>query len=164
MPEYDAASQPLDILISGLYIPELDNGFLSQSLRLGTARRATIESSSVYLEYISIVDVVALAGYASATTNWRNVINCYFQPPITAKSWHSARTQAESKYINPRITGDMRGKTAVVPFNVAVSVLCRLPATKDQAIADIHRIYREQSDILSRFEMKPSLDAALGWG
>ena len=165
MTEYELQQIPLNLLISGLYINELDNGFLSQSLRNDTVRRATIESSSVYLEFVSIVDVVSLAGYSTATSNWRNVINCYFDRPFTAvHQWSTLRAQAHRKYIAPRIsTSDsLHGKTAVVPFKVAVGVLTRLPATKERAIADIHRIYREQNEILRRFELTPSLDAALG--
>ena len=157
---------PLNLLISGLYINELDNGFLSQSLRNDTVRRATIESSSVYLEFVSIVDVVSLAGYSTATSNWRNVINCYYKPPFVVHQWSTLRAQAHRKYIAPRIsTSDsLHGKTAVVPFKVAVSVLTRLPATKERAIADIHRIYAEHEAIVKRFELKasPLLDAALG--
>lgn len=158
MTDHDAASQPLALLTSGLYINELDNGFLSQSLRNDTVRRATIESSSAYLELISIVDVVALAGYSAATSNWRNIINCYFKPPFVVHQWSSLRAQAQRKYIAPKIStcANLHGKTAVVPFKVAVGVLTRLPATKERAIADIHRIYREQNEILLRFEMQPS--------
>ena len=164
MTEYEAASQPLALLISGLYINELDNGFLSQSLRNDTVRRATIESSSTYLELISIVDVVALAGYSAVTSNWRNTINCYYKPPFVVHQWSTLKMQAQRKYIAPKIStsANLHGKTAVVPFKVAVGVLTRLPATKERAIEDIHRIYREQNEILRRFEMTPSLDAALG--
>ena len=158
---------PLALLISGLYIAEGDAGFLSQSLRNDTVRRATIESGSTYAEFISIVDIVALAGYAAPTSNWRNVVHCYFDRPFTAAhQWSTLRAQAHRKYIAPRIsTSDsLHGKTAVVPFKVAVSVLTRLPATKERAIADIHRIYAEHEAIVKRFELKasPSLNAALG--
>ncbi len=160
MTNYETAELHLDDLISGLYIPEGDEGYLSGLLRSPKIRRANIKAGyDVDIELVSIVDVVSLAGYASATTNWRNIINCYFQPTIMAKSWLASRTQAKSKYINPRITGDMRGKTAVVPFNVAVSVLCRLPATKDQAIADVHRIYSVRDELMKQFYMQP-----LSWG
>ena len=164
MTDHEAASQPLALLISGLYINEFDNGFLSQSLRNDTVRRATIESSSTYLELISIVDVVALAGYSAVTSNWRNTINCYYKPPFVVHQWSTLRAQAQRKYIAPKIStsANLHGKTAVVPFKVAVGVLTRLPATKERAIEDIHRIYREQNEILRRFEMTPSLDAALG--
>ena len=158
MTDYELQQVPLNLLIAGLYINELDNGFLSQSLRNDTVRRATIESSSVYLELVSIVDVVASAGYSAATSNWRNVINCYFKPPFVVHQWSTLRAQAQRKYIAPKIStsANLHGKTAVVPFKVAVGVLTRLPATKERAIADIHRIYREQNEILLRFEMQPS--------
>ena len=157
MTNYELQQVPLNLLISGLYINELDNGFLSQSLRNDTVRRATIESSSIYLEFISIVDVVSLAGYSAAASNWRNIINCYYKPPFLAHQWSTLRLQAQRKYIAPKISTNaaMHGKTAVVPFKVAVGVLARLPATKDQAIADIHRIYAEQHEILRKFEMQP---------
>lgn len=165
MTDYELQQVPLNLLISGLYINELDNGFLSQSLRNDTVRRATIESSSTYLELVSIVDVVALAGYSAATSNWRNIINCYFKPPFNVHQWSTLRAQAQRKYIAPKIStsASLHGKTAVVPFKVAVGVLTRLPATKERAIADIHRIYREHDAIVKRFEMTPSLDAALGF-
>ena len=156
---------PLALLISGLHINELDNGFLSQALRLSGVRRATIESGSTYAEFISIVDVVSLAGYSAATSNWRNVVHCYFDRPFTAAhQWSLVRAQAQRKFLSPKITtsDSLHGKTAVVPFKVAVSVLTRLPATKERAIADIHRIYREHDAIVKRFEMTPPLDAALG--
>lgn len=155
---------PLNLLISGLYINELDNGFLSQSLRNDTVRRATIESSNAYLELISIVDVVALAGYSAATSNWRNIINCYYKPPFNVHQWSTLRAQAQRKYIAPKIStsSNLHGKMAVVPFKVAVGVLTRLPATKERAIADIHRIYAEHAAIVKRFELTPPLDAALG--
>ncbi len=158
MTEYELQQMPLNFLIAGLYINELDNGFLSQSLRNDTVRRATIESGNTYLELISIVDVIALAGYANATSNWRNVINCYYKPPFVVHQWSTLRSQAQRKYIAPKIStcANLHGKTAVVPFKVAVGVLTRLPATKERAIADIHRIYREQDEILLRFEMQPS--------
>lgn len=164
MTQDELTQAPLALLISGLYIAEGDAGFLSGLLRSPDIRRATIESSSVYLELISIVDVVALAGYSAATSNWRNVINCYYKPPFVVHQWSTLRAQAQRKYIAPRIsTSDsLHGKTAVVPFKVAVGVLTRLPATKERAIADIHRIYREHDAIVKRFEMTPSLDAALG--
>ena len=166
MTDYELQQVPLALLISGLYVNELDNGFLSQSLRNDTVRRATIESSSVYLELISIVDVVALAGYSAATSNWRNIINCYYKPPFVVHQWSTLRAQAQRKYIAPKIntSPSLHGKTAVVPFKVAVGVLTRLPATKERAIADIHRIYREHDAIVKRFELTPtpSLDAALG--
>ena len=155
----------LALLISGLYINELDNGFLSQALRLSGVRRATIESGSTYAEFISIVDVVSLAGYSAATSNWRNVVHCYFDRPFTAAhQWSLVRAQAQRKFLSPKITtsDSLHGKTAVVPFKVAVSVLTRLPATKERAIADIHRIYREHDAIVRRFELTPSLNAALG--
>ena len=155
MTDYELQQVPLNLLIAGLYINELDNGFLSQSLRNDTVRRATIESSSVYLELISIVDVVALAGYSAVTSNWRNIINCYFKPPFVVHQWSTLRAQAQRKYIAPKISTSpsLHGKTAVVPFKVAVGVLTRLPATKDAAIADIHRIYAEHADMLKRFEL-----------
>ena len=164
MTDYELQQVPLALLISGLYIAEGDNGFLSGLLRSTDIRRATIESSSVYLELISIVDVVALAGYSAATSNWRNIINCYYKPPFNAHQWSTLRAQAQRKYIAPKIntSPSLHGKTAVVPFKVAVGVLTRLPATKERAIADIHRIYREHDAIVKRFEMTPSLDAALG--
>ena len=164
MTDHEAASQPLALLISGLYINELDNGYIVGLLRSPTIRRATIESSSTYLELISIVDVVALAGYSAATSNWRNIINCYFKPPFVVHQWSTLRAQAQRKYIAPKIStsANLHGKTAVVPFRVAVGVLTRLPATKERAIEDIHRIYREHDAIVERFELTPSLDAALG--
>ena len=166
MTQDELTQVPLALLISGLYIAEGDAGFLSQSLRNDTVRRATIESSSVYLEFVSIVDVVSLAGYSAATSNWRNIINCYYKPPFVVHQWSTLRAQAQRKYIAPKIsTSDsLHGKTAVVPFKVAVGVLTRLPATKERAIADIHRIYREHDAIVKRFELKasPSLNAALG--
>ena len=164
MTDYELQQVPLNLLISGLYINELDNGFLSQSLRNDIVRRATIESSSVYLELISIVDVIALAGYSAATSNWRNIINCYYKPPFVVHQWSTLRAQAQRKYIAPKIStcANLHGKTAVVPFKVAVSVLTRLPATKERAIADIHRVYGEHAALIKRFEMTPSLDAALG--
>ena len=156
MTDHELQQIPLNLLIAGLYINELDNGFLSQSLRNDTVRRATIESSSVYLELISIVDVVALAGYSAATSNWRNIINCYYKPPFVVHQWSTLRSQAQRKYIAPKIStcANLHGKTAVVPFKVAVDVLTRLPATKERAIADIHRIYAEHADIIRRFELK----------
>lgn len=166
MTDYELQQVPLALLISGLYIAEGDAGYISGLLRSPDIRRATIESSSVYLELISIVDVVALAGYSAATSNWRNIINCYYKPPFVVHQWSALRAQAQRKYIAPKIsTSDsLHGKTAVVPFKVAVGVLTRLPATKERAIADIHRIYGEHAAIVKRFELKasPSLDAALG--
>lgn len=164
MTQDELTQVPLALLISGLYIAEGDAGYISGLLRSPDIRRATIESSSVYLELISIVDVVALAGYSAATSNWRNIINCYYKPPFVVHQWSTLRAQAHRKYIAPRIsTSDsLHGKTAVVPFKVAVGVLTRLPATKERAIADIHRIYGEHAAIVKRFEMTPSLDAALG--
>lgn len=155
MTDYELQQVPLNLLISGLYINELDNGFLSQSLRNDTVRRATIESSSVYLELISIVDVISLAGYSAATSNWRNIINCYYKPPFVVHQWSTLKMQAQRKYIAPKIsTNGLHGKTAVVPFKVAVGVLTRLPATKERAIADIHRVYAEHADLIKRFELK----------
>lgn len=165
MTEYELQQVPLALLISGLYINELDNGFLSQSLRLSGVRRATIESGSTYAEFISIVDVIASAGYATPTSNWRNVVNCYFDRPFTgAHQWSLIRAQAQRKFLSPKITtsANLHGKTAVVPFKVAVSVLTRLPATKEAAVNDIHRIYMEHDEVLKRFELTPSLNAALG--
>ena len=166
MTDYELQQVPLALLISGLYIAEGDAGYISGLLRSPDIRRATIEFSSVYLELISIVDVVALAGYSAATSNWRNIINCYYKPPFNAHQWSTLRAQAQSKYIAPKIStsANLHGKTAVVPFKVAVGVLTRLPATKERAIADIHRIYREHDAIVKRFELKasPSLNAALG--
>ena len=158
MTDYELQQVPLDLLISGLYINELDNGFLNQSLRNDQVRRATIESSSIYLEFISIVDVVALAGYSTATSNWRNIVNCYFKPPFVVHQWSTLRLQAQRKYIAPKISTNaaMHGKTAVVPFKVAVGVLTRLPATKERAIADIHRVYTEHAAIIKRFELTAS--------
>ena len=149
---------PLALLISGLYIAEGDAGYISGLLRSPDIRRATIESSNTYLELISIVDVIALAGYSAATSNWRNVINCYYKPPFVVHQWSTLRAQAQRKYIAPKIStcANLHGKTAVVPFKVAVGVLTRLPATKERAIADIHRIYREHDAIVKRFEMQPS--------
>ena len=160
--ELTDATHPLDVplalLVSGLYIAEGDAGYISGLLRSPDIRRATIESSSTYLELVSIVDVVSLAGYSTATSNWRNVINCYYKPPFVVHQWSTLRSQAQRKYIAPKIStcANLHGKTAVVPFKVAVGVLTRLPATKERAIADIHRIYREQNEILLRFEMQPS--------
>ena len=164
MTDYELQQVPLALLISGLYIAEGDAGYISGLLRSHDIRRATIESSSVYLELISIVDVVALAGYSAATSNWRNIINCYYKPPFVVHQWSTLRAQAQRKYIAPKIntSPSLHGKTAVVPFKVAVGVLTRLPATKERAIADIHRIYREHDAIVKRFELTPSLDAALG--
>ena len=155
---------PLNLLISGLYIAEGDAGYISGLLRSPDIRRATIESSNAYLELISIVDVVALAGYSAATSNWRNIINCYYKPPFNVHQWSTLRAQAQRRYIAPRIrtSSSMHGKTAVVPFKVAVGVLTRLPATKDAAIADIYRIYGEHAAIIKRLELAPSLGAALG--
>ena len=166
MTQDELTQVPLALLISGLYIAEGDAGFISGLLRSPDIRRATIEFSSVHLELISIVDVVALAGYSAATSNWRNIINCYYKPPFVVHQWSTLRAQAQSKYIAPKIStsANLHGKTAVVPFKVAVGVLTRLPATKERAIADIHRIYREHDAIVKRFELKasPSLNAALG--
>ena len=156
---------PLNLLISGLYINELDNGFLSGLLRSPDIRRATIESGSTYAEFISIVDVIASAGYATPTSNWRNVVHCYFDRPFTAAhQWSLVRAQAQRKFLSPKIviSDNLHGKTAVVPFKVAVSVLTRLPATKEAAVADIHRIYMEHDEVLKRFELTPSPGAALG--
>ena len=166
MTQDELTQVPLALLISGLYIAEGDAGFISGLLRSPDIRRATIEFSSVHLELISIVDVVALAGYSAATSNWRNIINCYYKPPFVVHQWSTLRAQAQSKHIAPKIStsANLHGKTAVVPFKVAVGVLTRLPATKERAIADIHRIYREHDAIVKRFELKasPSLNAALG--
>ena len=164
MTDYELQQVPLNLLIAGLYIAEGDAGFLSGLLRSPDIRRATIESSSVYLELISIVDVVSLAGYSAATSNWRNIINCYFKPPFVVHQWSTLRAQAQRKYIAPKISTSpsLHGKTAVVPFKVAVGVLTRLPATKERAIADIHRVYGEHAALIKRFELTPSLDAALG--
>ena len=154
----------LDTLISNLYIPLSDEGFVSRLLRNANIRRAIIETSAATFEYVSVVDVFGAAGYRSPSTNWMNIAKCYFQDPFTAMSWASVIEAANKKFIMPAVTcygisaGEvsLRGKTAVIPFRKAVSALSRLPATRERTIADINRIYKEQEELLRHFDMQPT--------
>ena len=151
----------LDAMISHLYISLNDEGFISGLLRSSNMRRAIIDTPAAAYEYVSVVDVFGAAGYKSPSTNWTNIAKCYFQDPFTATSWTAVKEAAGKKFIMPAITcygisiGEisLRGKTAVIPFRKAVSALSVLPTTKEQTIADIQRIYREQEELLRHFEV-----------
>lgn len=149
----------LETMVSNLYIPYDDEGFISGILRSSNIRRAIVESPAATFEYISVVDVFGAAGYKSPSTNWMNIAKCYFQDPLTAVSWTTVKEAAHKKFIMPAITyygisigeSSLRGKTAVIPFRKAVSTLSLLPTTKERTIADIQRIYREQEELLRHF-------------
>lgn len=158
MNEYLMAQLPIKHLISKLYIPDSDDGYISELLRNSGMRRATVTAGNNYEEYISVVDIVAAAGFKLAVSNWKNIMRCYFEPPIIARSWADIRDSAGKSFLMPsiRATESMHGKTAVVPFKQAVEILSRLPNTKEATIADIQRIYKKQADILRHFEMPPT--------
>ena len=149
----------LDAMVSNLYIPYTDEGFISGLLRNSNIRRAIIDAPATSYEYVSVVDVFGAAGYRSPSTNWTNIAKCYFQDPFTATSWTAVKEAAHKKFIMPAITcygisigeSSLRGKTAVIPFRKAVSVLSVLPTTKERTIEDINRIYKEQEELLRHF-------------
>lgn len=143
-------------LINLLYVPETDQGYLNQTLRLGNIRKATVESGDNLDEWYSIVDIIGYAGYKCPDSNWRNVIKCYFNMPFYAPAWKDIKLTAEQRYLQPKFTPGIHGKTAMVSFKCAVSVLTRLPATSEAALADLSAIFAEHGKLLQEFSLPPA--------
>ena len=152
MTEYEMQQLPIAVAIKTLYLPHSSAGYLNITLRNGSIRRCTIESGTHFEEWFSVVDLIEFAGYQSAQSNWRNIIKCYFDLPFYAPAWSTIERDAKIRFLSPKITSTIHGKTAVVKLQCAITILSRLPSTKAAAIADLHSLHAEAAAMLRRFE------------
>lgn len=131
-----------DQLIDLLYIPESDVGFINTTLKC--VRSCKIETATETYDYYSVVDIITLAGYKLASSNWRNILNVYMsKTDINVRSWTEIRHIATQQFLSPKFSTGVHGKTALAGWRDSIRILSRLPATSTQCVDDMRRIFRE---------------------